>query len=173
MDGLTVLVLSVTYIAMTGLGFFVRGRREGMFRTITRKEKEESIMRRQGRLRVSALSMLTTGILFLTSPAGAAEWIPGYSESTTLWLKGIEQELNSDEYRTLFTNDPRTPQVSIMGFLNTAARAYEAKNPAMADSLIERAVEVLETGVTKHYYSKADIAPIVSYIEKTVPKSGS
>jgi hypothetical protein len=174
MDGLTAIVLSLTYVAMTGLGFFLRGRREGMLRMITRKEKEEeSIMRRQGRLRVSALSMLTTGILFLTSPAGAAEWIPGYSESPTIWLKGIEQELNSDEYRTLFTNDPRTPQVSIMGFLNTAARAYETKNPAMADSLIERAVEVLKTGVTKHYYSKADIEPIVSYIEKTVPKSGS
>ena len=128
---------------------------------------------RQGRLRASALSMLTTGILLLASPGGAADWIPGYSDSTTIWLKGIEQQLNSDEYRTLFTNDPRTPQVSIMQFLNTAARAYEAKNPAMAESLIERAVEVLETGVTKHYYSKADIAPILSYIEKAVPKSGS
>ena len=128
---------------------------------------------RQGRLRVSALSMLTTGILLLTSPAGAADWIPGYSDSTAIWLEGIERELNSDEYRTLFTNDPRTPQVSIMQFLNTAARAYEARNPAMAESLIERAVEVLETGVTKHYYSKADIAPILSYIEKTIPKSGS
>ena len=52
-----------------------------------------------------------------------------------------------------------------MQFLKTAAHAYEAKNPAMAESLIERAVEVLETGVTKQYYSKADIAPILSYIE--------
>ena len=60
-----------------------------------------------------------------------------------------------------------------MQFLKTAAHAYEAKNPAMAESLIERAVEVLETGVTKQYYSKADIAPILSYIEKAVRKSGS
>ena len=128
---------------------------------------------RQGRLRASALSMLTTGILLLASPGGAVDWISAYSDSTAIWLKGIEQELNSDEYRTLFTNDPRTPQVSIMQFLNTAAHAYEAKNPAMAESLIERAAEVLETGVTKHYYSKADIAPILSYIEKAVRKSGS
>ena len=55
---------------------------------------------RQGRLRVSALSMLTTGILLLASPGGAADWISGYSDSTAIWLKGIEQELNSDEYRT-------------------------------------------------------------------------
>ena len=73
----------------------------------------------------------------------------------------------------MFMNDPRTPQTSIMRFLNRAARAYEAKNSALAESLIKRAVEVLGTGVTKHYYSKADIAPIVSYIEKVVPKSGS
>jgi hypothetical protein len=130
-------------------------------------------MRRQGRWRVGALSMLAAGILFFASPVGAAEWIPGYSDSTTGWLKDIEQRLNSDEFRPIFMNDPRTPQESIMRFLNSAARAYEANNPAMAESLIERAMEVLETGVSKHYYSKADVAPIVSYIEAVVPKEGS
>ena len=73
----------------------------------------------------------------------------------------------------MFVNDPRTPQVSIMRLLNKAARVYEAKNPAMAESLIERAVEVLENGVIKHYYSQADIAPIMSYIEKAVRKIAS
>jgi hypothetical protein len=120
-------------------------------------------VRRQGRWRANALSILAGGILFLASPAGAAEWISGYDDSTTGWLKDIEQKLNSEEYRAIFTNDPRTPQESVMRFLNNAARAYEGKNPAMAESLIKRAVGVLEAGVSKHYYSEADVAPIVSY----------
>jgi hypothetical protein len=81
--------------------------------------------------------------------------------------------LNSDEYRALFVNDPRTPQASVMLFLNSAARAHEANDPLMAPSLIEKAVQVLEAGATRHYYSKADIAPIVRYIEKMAPKEGS
>ena len=130
-------------------------------------------MSRQGRWRVGAVSMLATAILFLAGPVGAAEWISRYGDSPTKWLTDIEQRLNSNESRPIFMNDPRAPQESVMRFLSRAARAYEAKNPAMAESLIERAVEVLEAGVTKHYYSKADIAPIVSYIEEAIPDSAS
>jgi hypothetical protein len=117
--------------------------------------------------------MLAAGLLFVASPAGAAEWIPGYGEGQSEWLKDVEQKLNSEEYRSIFMNDPRAPQQSVMRFLKDAARAYEAQNPAMAESLIERAMEVLENGVAKHYYSKAEVEPIVSYIEAATPKKKS
>jgi hypothetical protein len=62
--------------------------------------------------------------------------VSGLSDTTAGWLKDIEQKLNSDEYRPVFMNDPRTPQASVMQFLNSAARAYEAEDPAMAESLM-------------------------------------
>lgn len=129
-------------------------------------------MKRQDRVRVGVLAMLAAGMLFLSS-AGAAEWISGLSDGTIGWLKEVELKLNSDEYRATFVNDPRAPQESVMRFLKSAARAYDAKNPAMAESFIDKAVRVLETGVSKHYYSEADIAQIVSFIEEAAPNGES
>ena len=129
-------------------------------------------MKRQDKVRVGVLAMLAAWMLFLSS-AGAAEWISGLSDGTTGWLKEVALKLNSDEYRAMFVNDPRTPQESVMRFLKRAARAYDAKNPAMVGSFIDKAVGVLKTGVSKHYYSEADIAQIVSFIEEAAPKGES
>lgn len=115
------------------------------------------------------LSLLIGGVAWMPSPAGAAEWISGGDSYAAAWVKDIEQELNKKEYRPVFLNDPRTPQASVLRLLNRAAMALEAKNEALARDLVQEAIGVLEEGVRKHYMTRSDIEPIISYIRQHAP----
>jgi len=84
-------------------------------------------------------------------------------------VKDIEQELNKQDYWMVFMNDPRTPQPSVLYLLNRAAIAYEAKNPQLAKDLVNEALEVLQEGVRRKYFSQADVDPIINYIKQHVP----
>ena len=116
-----------------------------------------------------ALSLLIGGVALSSSPVQAAGWISGADSYAAPWVKDIEQELLKKEYRYVLGNDPRTPQASVLKLLNRAAAAYEAKNIEHAKELIEEALEVLTDGVRSHYYSHADVAPILKFIREHSP----
>ncbi len=118
---------------------------------------------------VCALSLLLGGVALGPTPAGAADWISGADSYASAWVKDIEMELNKKEYRTVFLNDPRTPQASVLRLLNRAAIAHEARNEALAQQLVREALEVIENGVRKSYYTQDDIQPITSFIKQHVP----
>lgn len=117
----------------------------------------------------AALSLLVAGTALNPSLAGAAEWLPLEETYQDNWVRTIEQELNKDEYRWVFVNDPRMPQATVMWILDQAAAAYEAGNVATAEDLVRRAIGVLEQGAERNYYSHSDIEPILSSIREHRP----
>jgi hypothetical protein len=119
---------------------------------------------------LAALSLLVAGIVVLMpSPAASAPWISGTESYAAAWVNAVEQDLLKPEYRAVFLNDPRAPQAPVLHMLNRAAVAYDAHDITLAQDMVQRAIQVLEEGVRKQYYSKADIAPIISSIQKHVP----
>jgi hypothetical protein len=115
------------------------------------------------------LSLLLGGVALGPASAGAAEWISGADSYASAWVKDIEMELNKKEYRTVFLNDPRTPQASVLRLLNRAAITHKARNEALAQQLVREALEVIENGVRKSYYTQEDVQPITSFIKQHVP----
>ena len=116
-----------------------------------------------------ALSLLLGGVALGPAPAGAADWISGADSYASAWVKDIEKELNKKEYRTVFLNDPRTPQASVLRLLNRAAIAHDAKDDALARQLAREALEVFENGVRKNYYTQDEVQPITSFIKQHIP----
>lgn len=120
-----------------------------------------------------ALSLLIGGVALLSTHALAAGWISGAEAYAAPWVKDVEQELLKKDYRYVFGNDPRTPQASVLRLLNRAAMAYEAKDTAHAQRLVEEALDVLDDGVRRHYYSQGDIEPIRKFIREHNPIKAS
>lgn len=121
---------------------------------------------------LSALFLLIGGVAFMSSTASAAGWLSFMGDDsnyTAQWVKDIERELNKKEYQAIFLNDPRTPQATVLTLMTRAARAHEANNPALAESLVREAIEVLEQGVHKGYYGREDVLPIINFIKEHVP----
>ncbi|MBA5866817.1 MAG: hypothetical protein GDA67_09020 [Nitrospira sp. CR1.3] len=116
-----------------------------------------------------ALSLLIGGMALMPTAVHAAGWISGAEADAAPWVKDIEQELFKKDYRYVYANDPRTPQAVVLRKLNQAAKAYEAKDHALAQQLVREALAVFEEGVRKHYYSQSDIDPIVTFIRQHVP----
>jgi hypothetical protein len=120
-----------------------------------------------------ALSLLIGGVALMPSQGKAAAWISGVDSSAASWVKEIEQELLKKDYRDVYANDPRTPQMVALRFLNQAAKAQEAGDSALAQQLTHKALEVFEEGVRKHYYSRSEIEPIMTFIREHVPIKNS
>lgn len=120
-----------------------------------------------------ALSLLIGGVALMPSSLGAAGWISGADSYAASWVKDIEQELFKKDYRDVYANDPRTPQVIALRLLNQAARAQEANDSVLAQQLVHDALEVFEEGVRKHYYSFSEIEPITRFIRQHVPIKAS
>ena len=118
---------------------------------------------------VCALSLLLAGVALEPAPVGAAGWISAANSHAAAWVTEIEKELYKKDYRWVFLNDPRTPQASVVRLLNRAAMALEAKNDELARNLVGEAIEVIEDGIRKHYYSREDVRPITSFIKQHVP----
>lgn len=118
---------------------------------------------------VCALSLLTGGVALMPTPVPAAGWISGAQTYTAPWVRDIEQELFHKDYRNVYASDPRTPQAAVLRKLNEAAKAQEAGDSALAQQLVRNALSVFEEGVRRHYYSQADIEPIITFIREHVP----
>lgn len=116
-----------------------------------------------------ALSLLIGGVALMPSSLEAAGWISGADSYTASWIKDIEQELWKKDYRDVYANDPRTPQMVALGLLNQAAKAQEANESVLAQQLVQDALKVFEEGVRRHYYSSSEIEPIVNVIRQHVP----
>ncbi|WP_447980548.1 hypothetical protein [Candidatus Nitrospira bockiana] len=116
-----------------------------------------------------ALSLLVGGTVWMPMTSDAAPWISGAETYAAGWVKDIEQELFKKEYQTVFLNDPRAPQASVLWLLNRAAMAHESGNDALASDFLGQAIRVLEEGVKKNYYTDADVQPIINSIMKRVP----
>jgi hypothetical protein len=120
-----------------------------------------------------ALSLLGGLVLSVPSVSGAADWLPRDETYAAKWVKDIEQELMKKEYQAVLGNDPRTPQATVLRLLNSAAIAYEAKNPVLAQDLVRQALEVIHDGVRRRYFSQADVEPIINYIKQHAPAQGT
>lgn len=118
---------------------------------------------------VCALSLLMAGVALEPAPVWAAGWISAADSHASAWVTDIEKELYKKDYRWVFLNDPRIPQASVVRLLNRAAVAHEAKNDELARELVGEAIEVIEEGIRKNYYSREDVRPIISFIKQHVP----
>jgi hypothetical protein len=116
-----------------------------------------------------ALSLLIGGVALMPSSASGAPWIAAVDSYSAPWLKEIEQEINKEDYRAVFMNDPRTPQVVVMKLLNRAAAALEGGNAQLAEQLVREAIDVLDQGARKNYFTPSDIEPIKSFIRHHAP----
>lgn len=120
-----------------------------------------------------ALSLLISGVALMPSASDAAGWISGADSYAASWVQDIEQELLKKDYRDVYANDPRTPQMVALRLLNQAAKAQEAQDSVLAQQLVQDALQVFEEGVRKHYYSPSEVEPIMTFIRQRVPiKSG-
>lgn len=120
-----------------------------------------------------ALSLLIGGVALMPSSLEAAGWISGSDSYVAPWVKDIEQELWKKDYRDLYANDPRTPQVVALRLLNQAAKAEKANDSLLAQQLVRDALEVFEAGVRKYYYSPSEIEPIMTFIRQHAPSKTS
>ncbi|HEU4686285.1 MAG TPA: hypothetical protein VFS39_17395 [Nitrospira sp.] len=117
---------------------------------------------------VCTLSLLV-GVALIATPVSGAPWISASDTYAAAWVKDIEKELLKKEHWMIYANDPRSPQQEVLRLLNRAASAQESGNRVLAQELAREALEVFEEGVRRHYYTEADIEPIVSYIKNHMP----
>jgi hypothetical protein len=118
---------------------------------------------------VCALSLLIGGVALIPNVVQSAPWISGAESYAAPWMKDMERELLKKEYWMIYANDPRTPQNEVLHLLNRAAKAQAANDPSLAQELVRQALEVFEEGVRRHYYTRSEIEPIMSYIRQHVP----
>lgn len=118
---------------------------------------------------VCALSLLIGGVVLSPNVLHGAPWISGAESYAASWVKDMEQELLKKEYWMIYANDPRTPQKEVLRLLNSAAKAQEANDLALAQRLAREALGVFEEGVRKHYYAPSEIEPITTYIRQHLP----
>ena len=118
-----------------------------------------------------ALSLLIGGVTLMPSSLKAADWISDADSYAASWVKDIEQELLKKDYRYVYANDPRTPQMIALRLLNQAARAQEANDNRLAQQLVQDALKVFEEGVRKLLFVIRDRADHDVYREHVPIKS--
>lgn len=122
---------------------------------------------------LTALCLLFSISEVSLAPAHAAGWItPAAGEKELApWVKKIEDEWAKNEYRGVFSNDPRAPMAAMLHLLNQAAQALDQKNEALAKDYVRRAIGKLEAGVRRGYYSSSEVQPIKGSILAHVPSA--
>ena len=114
---------------------------------------------------IGALVALSAGAAYMDTPttAHAAQWLaPAAAEKIKArWVKEVDYELRSDQFKNLFINAPGgAPHAAILRYLNHAADALQAGDKDSARSFVDQALHVVERGIDKGWYSRADIKPL-------------
>ena len=105
--------------------------------------------------------------LFLATPGLAADWLaPAADQDVTApWVNDITAQLNEEPYRDVFVNAlGNSPQAAIVRYLNNAAQALQAGNKPLAQSYVDRTIDIFDNGVRRGYYSQTDVEPIKKLI---------
>ena len=109
---------------------------------------------------------ITTATLGSTD-ALAAQWLaPAAADRITAdWVQQIEADLTGDRFKDVFMGmSANTPIPAVLHMLNNAAKALADGKKEYAQSFIDRAVEILDSGVSKGWYGRGDIEPVKGMI---------
>jgi hypothetical protein len=114
------------------------------------------------------LLAFTIAMWFAVSPLpvhGAAWLAPAASDTLSAdWVKQIEAALRTREYNELFINAPNSPHSAILHLLNSAGYAIQDGNHAYARDLIDEALRIVDDGIRRGWYSRAEVEPVKSMI---------
>jgi hypothetical protein len=104
---------------------------------------------------------------FFATPGLAADWLaPAADQDVTApWVNDITSQLEKDPYRDIFMNAlGNSPQAVVVRYLNNAAQALQAGNKPLAQSYVDRTIDIFDNGVRRGYYSQTDVEPIKKLI---------
>lgn len=125
---------------------------------------------------LSALILAGAGVATTSSPstAHAAQWLaPAAAEKIKArWVKEVDYELRSDQFKNLFINAPGgAPHAAILRHLNNAAEALNQGNKDAARDFVDKALNVVDNGIQKGWYSRSDVAPLRNMIVAKADKA--
>jgi hypothetical protein len=118
---------------------------------------------------LSLLGMPWGGSNYKISTVHAAPWIAPapQQEVSGNWAQGVAREFRKPKFRNIFMNIPGgSPQSTILALLNEAAVGLENGEPDYARHLVRKAVNVLDRGAGRGWYTESDIQPIQAMILK-------
>jgi len=126
----------------------------------------ETNQRLRGRVKNVVGFVIAATLLFAT-PGLAADWLaPAADQDVTApWVNDITSQLEKDPYRGVFMNAlGNSPQAVVVRYLNNAAQALQAGNKPLAQSYVDRTIDIFDNGVQRGYYSQTDVEPIKKLI---------
>ncbi|MBX3335420.1 MAG: hypothetical protein KF876_14935 [Nitrospira sp.] len=97
----------------------------------------------------------------------AADWLAPASDQavTAPWVKDIAAQLKEEPYRDVLANSlGEPPNPAVVRYLNNAAQAMQSSKNLLAQSYIDRALGVFDSGVQRGYYSRSDVEPVKQLI---------
>lgn len=114
-----------------------------------------------------ALAVLSAAPALAPATADAAQWLaPAAAEKIEArWVKEVDYQLRSNEFKNLFINAPGgAPQGAILRYLNHAADALGTGDKEAAKDFIAQALDVVDNGVRRGWYSRSDVEPLRNMI---------
>lgn len=116
---------------------------------------------------LSIAALMASLLAAVPHTAMAAAWLaPAASDRLSAdWVKDIEEDLRSERFRQVFMNmSGGSPHSSMLHYFNAAAQALDKGQTAYAADMIAAALHVLDNGIQKGWYSRADIDPLMATI---------
>lgn len=132
-----------------------------------RMRQEEMGRRLRGGVKNNIAGCVAAATLLFAAPGLAADWLAPAADQDVMapWVNDITSQLEKDPYRGVFMNAlGYSPQAAIVRYLNNAAQALQAGNKPLAQSYVDRAIDLFDRGVRRGYFSQADVVPIKKMI---------
>lgn len=137
-----------------------------MTRFFTHRLREQNQRHPGGTAWTIAGFVVAVAVLFAT-PGLTADWLAPAADQTVTapWVKDLTAQVQQDPYRGVFMNAlGNSPQALVVRYLNNAAQALQDGNKPLAQSYVDRTIEIFDNGVRRGYYSRADVEPITKMI---------